>query len=62
MLVLVLVLDLGSPAGTAASKWKIEDEQLTYYAEDGETVLRRFNLFDKKGNPTNLNPYERVPA
>ena len=45
-----------------AGKWKIEDEQLTYYAEDGVTVLRRFNLYDKKGNPTNLNPYERVPV
>jgi len=45
-----------------SGRWKIENNQLTYYEDDGTTVLRRFNLFNSRGLPTNQNPYERVPV
>jgi len=43
-------------------RWKIESNQLTYYEDDGVTVLRRFNLFNKVGVASGENPYERVPV
>jgi len=43
-----------------SGRWKIENNQLTYYDDLGG-VLRCFNLFSKRGEPTNENPYERVP-
>lgn len=43
-------------------RWKIENNQLTYYDVGGTIPLKRFNLFDKDGNPTNDSPYERVPV
>ena len=45
-----------------SGRWKIENNQLTYYEDDGTTVLRQFNLFNSRGLPTNQNPYERVPV
>jgi len=45
-----------------SGRWKIENNQLTYYDDDGVTVLKRFNLFNSRGLPTNQNPYERVPV
>lgn len=45
-----------------SGRWKIENDQLTYYDNDGTTVLKRFNLFGKDGRATNVNPYERVPV
>jgi len=45
-----------------SGRWKIENNQLTYYEDDGTTVLRRFNLFNKDGAPSGENPYERVPV
>jgi len=44
-----------------SGRWKIENNQLTYYDDDGTTILRRFNLFNKQGQATSENPYERVP-
>ena len=45
-----------------SGRWKIENNQLTYYKDDGTTVLKRFNLFNKEGLASNENPYERVPV
>jgi len=42
-------------------RWKIEDNKLTFYGEDGTTPLVTFNLKDAEGNPTETNVYERVP-
>jgi len=55
-------LDLDYLKQKESGRWKIENDQLTYYEDDGVTPLRTFNLFDKDGRPTNLNPTERVPA
>lgn len=42
-------------------KWKIENNQLIMYDEDGVTPLLTFNLYDKDGQPSEINVYERVP-
>jgi hypothetical protein len=44
---------------TESGNWKITGNQMLFYKEDG-TELMRFNLFDKAGNPTETNVYERV--
>lgn len=43
-------------------RWKITGNQLIYYKADDVTPLRTFDLKDADGNPTNINPYERIPA
>ena len=45
-----------------SGRWKIANDQLTYYEDDGVTVLKQFNLFNKEGRASNENPYERVPV
>jgi len=42
-------------------KWKIESNQMTFYDEDGITIIGRFDLFDENGNPTSVNVFERRP-
>lgn len=44
------------------NRWKIENNQLTIYDDDGVTPYQVFNLFDANGNPTENNPVERVPV
>ena len=44
------------------NRWKIENNQLTVYDTDGTTPFKVFNLLDTDGNPTNVNPVERVPV
>ena len=44
------------------NRWKIIGNQLIIYDDDGETVLLKFDLKDKDGNPTETNVYERVPT
>ena len=44
-------------------KWKIVSNQLLMYdPADGVTVIRTFNLFDKDGNPAEVNVTERRPV
>ena len=43
------------------NRWKIENNQLTIYDDDGVTPLIMFNLKDKLGNPTEINVFERIP-
>lgn len=48
-------------------RWKIhtsgpDANRLVYYADDGITVLKKFDLFDADGNPTTSTPFERVPV
>jgi len=44
------------------NRWKIYNNQLIIYDDDGVTVLHRFNLKDAVGNPAEQNVYERVPV
>ncbi len=43
-------------------RWKIENNQMIFYDEDGETPLLVFNLKDQDGQPTMDRVYERVPV
>jgi len=42
-------------------RWKILNNQLIIYDNDGTTPLRVFNLKSETGQPTERNVYERVP-
>ena len=42
--------------------WKIEFNQMVFYADDGITPLLRFNLYDPSGAPAMDNVSERIPA
>jgi len=55
-------IDLAYVKQKESGRWKIANNQLTYYDDDGATVLRRFNLFNRDGVASNENPYERVPV
>ncbi len=43
-------------------RWKIINNQMIFYDEDGVSPLKIYNLKDINGNPTMNNPFERVPA
>jgi len=42
------------------NNWEIKDNQLIIYDDDGVTPLLKFNLYDKLGQPTEMNVYKRV--
>ncbi len=42
-------------------RWEILNNQMIFYRSDN-SVLMRFNLFDKAGNPTETSVYDRVPV
>ncbi|RLG47589.1 MAG: hypothetical protein DRN90_04760 [Thermoproteota archaeon] len=44
------------------NRWKIENNQLIIYDDDGVTPLIKFDLKDKLGNPAEVNVFERVPV
>jgi len=44
------------------NKWKIINNQLIIYDDDGVTPIRTFNLKDASGNPSEQNVYERQPT
>ena len=43
-------------------RWKIVGNQMVIYESDGTTVLKAFDLKDSAGNPTETEPFERVPV
>jgi hypothetical protein len=43
-------------------RWKIENNQMVFYDDDGITPLYTFNLKDLNGNLTMRNIFERVPV
>jgi len=43
-------------------RWKIENNQMKFYAEDNITEIAVYNLSDSAGNPTETNPAERFPV
>lgn len=45
---------LGNKSEVISGKWVV-------YDDDEITVFRTFDLFDRLGNPTNLNPFKRDP-
>lgn len=51
--------DIGKILQVEKGKWKIENNQMKFYEEDGITALYTFDLFDKDGNPAMQNVFER---
>lgn len=43
-------------------RWKIENNQITFYDDDGVTPLFVFNTFNRRGVPAMANIMERVPV
>lgn len=43
-------------------RWRIENNQIIYYDDDGTTPLLTFNTFNRRGNPSMANIVERVPV
>ena len=43
-------------------RWRILNNQMLFYDEDGTTVLYTFDLKDSGGSPTEQNVYERDPV
>ena len=43
-------------------RWKISNNQMVFYDEDGTTPLLTFNLYDAVGSPTTDSVYERRVA
>lgn len=48
-------------------KWQIhvggaDANRLVIYAADGVTVLKKFDLRDKNGLPTVINPFQKIPV
>lgn len=44
-----------------AGRWRVFNNQMIFYEEDGTTELVKFRLYDLAGRPTNTNVMERVP-
>ena len=44
------------------NRWKILNNQLIIYDDDGVTPIRTFDLKDSSGNPSEQNVYERQPT
>lgn len=42
-----------------AGRWKIASNQMIFYDENNVTEVMRFNLFDKNGQPSESNVFER---
>jgi len=42
------------------NNWEIKDNQLIIYDDDGETPLLVFDLYDRLGNPAEVNVFKRV--
>lgn len=50
-----------------AGRWKIHSvgpdaNRIVYYAEDGVTIVAKFDLKDISGNPTFKSAFERIPV
>jgi hypothetical protein len=46
-------------AGIEGGRWKIDDNQMIFYADDNATEIARFDLLDKTGDPAEQNIFER---
>lgn len=59
----VLATDITAIKKIETGRWKIDAtaKTMTFYDEDGITPLYVYNLMDQSGNPTYINPFERVP-
>ena len=45
-----------------SGRWRILNNQMVFYAEDGTTPFMTFDLFDENGLPSSVNVSERRPV
>ena len=57
----LISLTIEEIAKVERNRWRIDNNKLTIYDDDGVTVFRQFNLKDQNGDPTETNPVERDP-
>jgi hypothetical protein len=57
---LLVQADLEIVRKIETGRWKVANNQMTFYDDDGVTPLLTFNLFDQVGSPTMENVFERV--
>ena len=43
------------------NRWKIDNYELIIFDDDGITPLKKYKLYDKLGQPTETNVFDRVP-
>jgi len=43
-------------------RWLIKNNQMIFYGADNKTIVAKFNLYDKDGQPTEQNVFERRRA
>jgi len=41
-------------------KWEIENNKMVFYKEDNTTEVAKFNLYNKQGQPTEVDVYKRT--
>lgn len=58
----LISLTIEEMAKIERNRWRIDNNKLTIYEDDGVTVFREYNLKDQDGNPTETNPVERDPV
>jgi hypothetical protein len=46
----------------STGRWVIAGNQMSFYAQDGVTLVTKFNLFDATGVPASMNVFERRPV
>ena len=54
-----LLSDIAFIKNIEGGRWKIVDNQMIFYESDNETEVARFNLYDKQGNLSEENIFER---
>ena len=54
-----LLSDIAFIKNIEGGRWKIVDNQMIFYKSDNETEVARFNLYDKQGNLSEENIFER---
>lgn len=59
--------DISTLLDYESGKWEIvttggDANRIIYYAADGVTVLKKFDLTDDNGDPTSTNPFVRTPV
>jgi len=57
-----LVDDIDIVSKVQKNRWKVTNNQLIIYDDDGTTPYYTFNLFDENGAPTTTKIFERVPV
>jgi hypothetical protein len=57
---LQLIANIDFLRNIEGGRWKIENNQMVFYAEDNTTEVARFNLYDTTGQPSSTDVFERT--